>query len=101
MAGGRCSPQGCDLVGIMRAGGHSPGCAATARGMIWFCHRCGRYGRVRMKGLRERCGGAPVRSGVLALERLEQGLHPDGDGAEALVLRGWAAGEGGRRFRSF
>ena len=65
--------------------------------LSWFCSQCGRYGRKRLDGLRQRCAGHPAPSGKTALTALGRGLHPVKQEGEVVVMRAWGALSGGGR----
>ena len=99
LLGRRCRPEKEDLVGEMLSAGHKPGCAATKDGMLWFCHKCGRYGVARRESLRQRCQGVPWSHGKAVLDRLARGGHPVKAKGDVVVCRGWRAEAGGQRLR--
>ena len=79
------------IVATMLGAGHKPGAAATAKGTMFFCHTCGKYGRSRLAGLAEQCLGHPKSSGRQALNRLAKEEHPVKGEGQVKVFRGWRA----------
>ena len=56
---------------------------------MWFCHRCGQWATVRVKGLKEgACQGKPSKGGNKVLDLLGKGLFPNpAVGGEANIFR--------------